>query len=64
MTNLAMTTPCPIQHSTTATGFDRWRQDRIIEARAILAEANCHRATLVTLASSVLADAPQIGGAA
>lgn len=64
MTDLAMTTPCPIRQTTSASDFDRWRQDRIIEARLILAEAHCHRVTLVALASRVLADAPLKGGVA
>jgi hypothetical protein len=64
MTGLAMITPHPVLHSTAASGFDRWHRDRIIEARHILAEANGHRATLVVLASRVLADARQTGGAA
>ena len=64
MTDLTMTDSCPIRHATPASGFDGWRHDRIIEARLILAEAKCHRATLVALASRVLADARQKGGSA
>lgn len=44
--------------------FDRWRAARMIEARVILSAAASHRPTLVALAARVIADAPQIGGAA
>ena len=64
MTDHSIGIPCPILHATSGSGFDNWRHDKIIEAQLILAEANCHRATLVALASRVLANAPQIGGAA
>lgn len=64
MTTVAQTAPCPRFHTAAAPGYDRWRQDRTIEARHILAEAPRHRATLVALAARVLADVPQTGGAA
>lgn len=64
MTALATATPYPIRHSATAPGFDRWRHDRIVEARRILAEAPRHRPTLVALAARVVADVAQTGGAA
>jgi hypothetical protein len=64
MTDLATGMPSHISHATSRSGYDNWRRDRIIEARRILAEAPRHRRTLVALAARVLADAPQMGGAA
>lgn len=64
MTALAMANPCPSLLTAASPTFDRWRHDRIIEARRILAEAPRHRPTLVALASRVLAEVPKKGGAA
>lgn len=63
MTALAMAGTYPSSHTAAPPTLDRWRQDRIIEARRILAEAPRHRGTLVALAARVLADLPQRGGA-
>jgi hypothetical protein len=64
MTDLAMSASCSIRHGASSSGFDRWHQDRIIEARLILAHAPRHRMTLGALAARVLADARQMGGVA
>ena len=64
MTALVTARPYPRSHIAAAPGFDRWRHDRIVEARRVLAEAPRHRPTLVALAARVLADMPRTRGAA
>lgn len=56
MTCLAMTTPCHIQPTTLASGFDKWRRDRLTEARGILSHTARHPSSLVIIAARVVID--------
>lgn len=54
----------PVPASLEATCLERWRLDRVTEARRILADASRHRSTLVELAAHVAASAfPNVGAA-
>lgn len=55
MTCMALSVPCAALRLAHFSGVDQWRNDRLSEARSILAEAAHHPETLVILAARVVA---------
>lgn len=54
MTGMTLHTACACDAAMASPGLDHWRQDRLTEARGILADATQHPDTLVILAARVV----------